>query len=278
MEPDTKRSSPLTTLGCALPIVGIIISALVAFGTPVPESDWLGMSIWFRLFVGLTICSVVAVLFSVSSLLRKEPRSATTLLIGLPAIAFLIFVGGSLLTAYAQKKESERQTQLIEQLLHDANLRKEFANSEYLSRQKAQALLSEMVCDQLSEDQVRDIWNKMKDSETGMYFTSLIRPKNTPPDVLREYYHRVLDQARRREGKDSPRDLIYHDNLLRHPNLPLDLIEEIEGFEIERLDKLLALNTNRKAEQDGADQPATAPESKSEGSEKPKPESEVRPQ
>lgn len=33
-----------------------------------------------------------------------------------------------------------------------------------------------------------------------------------------------------------------------------------------------------KAQQDGADQPATAPESKSEGEEKPKPESEVRPQ
>ena len=32
------------------------------------------------------------------------------------------------------------------------------------------------------------------------------------------------------------------------------------------------------AEQDGADQPATVPESKLEGSEKPKPESEVRPQ
>ena len=34
----------------------------------------------------------------------------------------------------------------------------------------------------------------------------------------------------------------------------------------------------RKSEQDGADQPATAPESKSEGNEKPKPESKVRPQ
>jgi hypothetical protein len=33
-----------------------------------------------------------------------------------------------------------------------------------------------------------------------------------------------------------------------------------------------------KGEQDGADQPATAPVSKSEGKEKPKPESEVRPQ
>jgi hypothetical protein len=33
-----------------------------------------------------------------------------------------------------------------------------------------------------------------------------------------------------------------------------------------------------KAQQDGADQPATDPESKSEDNEKPKPESEVRPQ
>jgi hypothetical protein len=37
-------------------------------------------------------------------------------------------------------------------------------------------------------------------------------------------------------------------------------------------------DSNSKVEQDGADQPATAPESKPEGNEKPEPESEVRPQ
>ena len=39
-----------------------------------------------------------------------------------------------------------------------------------------------------------------------------------------------------------------------------------------------AIVRKKQAEQDGADQPATAPESKSEGKAKPKPESEVRPQ
>ena len=43
------------------------------------------------------------------------------------------------------------------------------------------------------------------------------------------------------------------------------------GSSIDALNKI-------KAEQDGADQPATASESKPEGNEKPKPESEVRPQ
>lgn len=41
---------------------------------------------------------------------------------------------------------------------------------------------------------------------------------------------------------------------------------------------LFAATLTNRAEQDGADQPAAAPESKPEGDQKPKPESEVRPQ
>ena len=41
---------------------------------------------------------------------------------------------------------------------------------------------------------------------------------------------------------------------------------------------LAALKKDQTSEQDGADQPATAPESKPEGKDKPKPESEMRPQ
>jgi hypothetical protein len=40
----------------------------------------------------------------------------------------------------------------------------------------------------------------------------------------------------------------------------------------------IKINLTKEAEQDGADQPATAPESKSEGDSKPQPESEGRPQ
>lgn len=52
--------------------------------------------------------------------------------------------------------------------------------------------------------------------------------------------------------------------------------EKVDVMEL--LDRIKEYRSQHKTEKGGADQPATAPESKSEGKDKPKPESEARPQ
>ena len=76
--------------------------------------------------------------------------------------------------------------------------------------------------------------------------------RNLEMDV--SYYKRLKDNSKHREAESKLKDAL--------------------------ADKVFmaAYRKKHKAEQDGADQPATAPESKSEGNDKPKPESEVRPQ
>ena len=83
--------------------------------------------------------------------------------------------------------------------------------------------------------------------------------------------------------KDAIRDPMVRALRLANPKINVRHTVEVPFFELgNQLNQMtgeLDLRPQaRKAEQDGADQPATAPESKSEGNEKPKPESEVRPQ
>ena len=214
-------------------------------------TDKYSVALGFLILAGLVISLIGAVIFTAFWLvfwfIRKKRQSRIALCLAwLPAITFLIIIGNSFLTGFMEGQKMKRQSELADQLSRDAIRRDELIGSQYLPWKKTQALLSDKVRDQLSEKQVRDLWNRWKDSSYGLNFEALIGPRNTPPDVLREYYDLVMDRARRRaEGKDDPGELKYHGELLRHPNLPPDLIEEIEGFKIERLDYLLSLNPNR---------------------------------
>jgi hypothetical protein len=50
----------------------------------------------------------------------------------------------------------------------------------------------------------------------------------------------VLAGAEKREGKPSPRELVYYQRLLLHPNLPPEIIAEIRSYSIESLDQILS--------------------------------------
>ena len=197
-----KQRSPFAILGLVLPPVGIVASAIVAIWL-IDENDWLGMRMLAQFLVGLALCSVVAIVLPIASFLRKEPRRMLTLCWALPGASYLLLFTALVLDGLSVERNYQRQRQLIGRLAGDECYRSEFVDSGRLTHRQVRALLSDQVRDLLTEDQVRTIWELRKDVDTGMYYSALVKPLNTPIDVLREYFDRELDQAKRRGESDA---------------------------------------------------------------------------
>ena len=134
---------------------------------------------------------------------------------------------------------AEEQRKFHQSFLEDVDFRQRFIRSPDLKPHNRDFLIQEDLANTLTKEDVRDLWARFKNSATGLRCQFLIAPKNTPPEVLTEYYRTVLAQAEKREGKPSPRDLIYHERLLLHPNLPPAVIAEIQSYSVDSLEHTL---------------------------------------
>jgi tetratricopeptide (TPR) repeat protein len=112
---------------------------------------------------------------------------------------------------------------------------------------------------------IEDVRSRDSERAIGLYDQIIGKFPARSPEVARAHFSKILCYE----------DLKKHDLALRQCEVALQKVK-LQDY-TKRIPKIRNRIT-KLAQQDGADQPATAPESKSEGNEKPNPESEVRPQ
>lgn len=223
----TRRRSIGTTLSLGLPLLIVAVGAIVAVLLPQQESDWLRLGSVLTFLAAVVLAAVVSLVITVIAFVRREPAADVSLLGAVPAV-FVIGVVAVIATGHYQaNRERKDLDQVIASLVADPELRRELAWQEPLDTPSARALLSHQVWDLLTPAEVERIWEQRKDIDTGQNYEHLIAPAYTPEHVLREYFDRLMAAELQRSGERSYRSLIYHVTLLRHRNLPQDIIDEI---------------------------------------------------
>ncbi len=223
----TSRRSVGTALSIVVPLLIIIVGAIVTAVQPRLESDWLGLGHMLMFAGAVVLAALVSLVISAIAFFRHEPRAAVSLIGAVPA-ALVIGVVAVLVSGHVyddlQKEELE---ELVARVVADPELRRELVWQDPLDTHSTRALLSHPACDLLTPAEVERIWEQRKDVDTGSYYQRLIGPAYTPEHVLREYFDRLMATELRLSGERSYRSLRYHVTLLRHRNLPRDIIDEI---------------------------------------------------
>lgn len=240
MNTETPRTSPAAIASVLVPILIAAIGALWAFTTPLSQNDWFGMALVARAYGALMLASIVSIAFAVATFVRGEPKSGISLFTAIPSFIFLVYTGSILIPAYSENARLKRMQEIRRRVVAEATYRQAFVMSPDLSIKDARIFKDQVVADSLTPDQVRHLWHLWKGVETGWNYQALIISKNTPPDVLTEYYQDVIAKATRADWKPPQKYLEYEEYLLRHPNLPEPLIAEIQAFNIPAVNIILA--------------------------------------
>jgi len=139
----------------------------------------------------------------------------------------------------ANGDKPEARARFQKSFIEDSNYRQQFIRSKSLKPHNLDFLMSKDMTNTLSDEDVRYLWSRFKNTATGMRHELLIAPRNTPSDILVEYYRGVMAQAEKREGSPQPHELVYHERLLLHPNLPKDIINEIISYDDRSVNEIL---------------------------------------
>ena len=240
MNTDKPRTSPSAITAVLVPLLIAVIGVLWAFATPISQNDWFGMALVVRAYGALILASFVSIAFALAAFVRGEPKSGISLFTAIPAFFFLVYTGSILIPAYAENAHLKKMQEIRRRVVSDATYRQTYVMSSDLSIKDARIFKDQVVADSLTPDQVRHLWHLWKGVETGWNYQALIISKNTPPDVLTEYYQDVIAKAAKADWKPPQKYLEYEEYLLRHPNLPEPLIEEIRAFNVPAVNMILA--------------------------------------
>jgi hypothetical protein len=143
----------------------------------------------------------------------------------------------------SENAKEKRHERTIERFVGDPQFRKEMIDSgEFLRCQKGSLAYSTRVIHSFTEDEIRRIWNRRNDQKYRGCMNLVLLSRNAPPDVLRECYQELVAEAKKRGDGKVPEALKSQDMLLRNPNLPEDVIEEIQSFKDPELDDILDHN------------------------------------
>jgi hypothetical protein len=142
--------------------------------------------------------------------------------------------------AQEYKQTSELQLQLRKRLLNDGVFRHQFLQASSFKPYELDVIQSDEVLQLLDESEILKLWEK-RHADANIRPYTLIKNSNTPPATLREYYREVREEADRQKGGFDPRRLEDY-TLLKHPNLPADVIAEIHDLNQPYLDEILMKN------------------------------------
>lgn len=239
----SKKTSSFTVAAFLGPVFLGGLGLLFASASPLAQGDWLGMGLVVRAGGALTLAALGCLGCTLGAFLRGEPKAWSTAWVAFPSAAFLTVLLLWLGPAYQGNRQVHRTMDLRRTIISDAAFRESFVFSDRLSIKEADIFKDREAADALTPDQVRHLWLTLKTIQTGWNFDALILSKNTPPDVLEEYYHMVMDAATRANGHVWPEALLSRDNFLLHPNLPPTLLSEINAFNNPPLLEKLARRT-----------------------------------
>jgi len=243
---DQNQEKPVWKPALVISGIIIVIGPLIGYTlTANNEGDWLGLGFMAGIFLSVGLAGIIILATGIGSLFRSQTPAARSRILLILAGLILAFSGLRFLEATQKKRSLQKAQQLSSRLASDRDFRQRLLKSDSLTQEEVTALLSRQVIHGLSEDEIQTLWN-MRQFGTVIHAGHLIEARNTPAAVLREYYKEVLERVRLREGKPHPRELLNHERLLIHPNLPTDVIDEIKGFQISELDKLLSKNLKLK--------------------------------
>lgn len=240
MNAGKTRTSPLATIAIAAPLLISFIGVLLTFSTPRSQNDWFGMALIVKASGALIIASIVSIAFALAAFLRGEARASLSLFTAIPASVFLVFASSILIPAYSENAQLRKIREIRCRIISDAAYRQEYVMSDHLSIRDSGVFKEQEVADSLTPDQVRHLWNQWKGVETGWNFQALILSRNTPQDVLTNYYRIVIMTAEMGGWRPAQRYLEHEEYLLLHPNLPEPLLAEIETLNLPELNRIIS--------------------------------------
>lgn len=223
-----------------VPLIIVVIGVLWTAQTSLSQNDWFGMELVARAYAALIVASLVSIAFAVAAFFRREPKSGVSLFTAIPAFIFLAYTGSILIPAISENAHLKKMKEIRRKLVTDASFRQVFVMSADLSNKDADIFKAQEVADSLTPDQVRHLWHLWKGIETGWNYQALIISKNTPADVLTEYYQDVIAKSAKADWKPPQKYLEYEVYLLKHPNLPESLIAEIRACNLPAVNLILS--------------------------------------
>jgi len=243
-EPGNEKPhwTPAICVSAVILVVGPLIGFFITANN---EGDWLGLGFMGALVLSFGLVGVILFATWLGSVFRVKDAVARQRILLVIVGVFVVYFGSKFLRTLIEYRELLKTQNLSSRLVSDQDFRRQLLRSETLTQTETDAFLSRQVINTLSEDEIQTLWNKRK-SGTIINAEHLIEARNAPAAVLRDHYNEVMERVLLREAKPHPRELLNHERLLLHPNLPADVIDEIKGFQISELDKLLSKNLKLK--------------------------------
>jgi hypothetical protein len=216
--------SPLANAALIVPALIVGIGFIYAFRGPIPSGDWGGMTIFFRAGIGMGIAAIVAIVFCGLSFARREPRCEVSLMVAVPSVLYLGWIGVNI--AEARFKEANSVALQAHQTTFHQDLKDDPSIALSLN------------------------WEEIWDYRRGVLIDSF-RDSSVPfsLDQLRNLYgnypsirdfvfaHEACDSDFISSHFEEARALSFHQSyerlasICRNKNTPLNLLEEIASSE-----------------------------------------------
>jgi len=105
--PAPRKETKWWIASVVLPFIGLGVGLLLAVTAPRKEYDLIGAAVFMPIFLGLVAGCILSAAVATVSVLKREARRIYAVLVGLPALAFVILSGYVIVEGLRQSKVDE---------------------------------------------------------------------------------------------------------------------------------------------------------------------------